>query len=513
MHLGSKLAVAAALSAAVAATPAMAQKSKNTVRAISEQPVTLVDRIFNPQPATTLMSSVIFDSLVFYDPVGREYKPGLAKSWKRIDDTTLEFELRDDVKFHNGAKFDADDVMYMIQVVTDPKISFRFKGSRYGWIAGAEKLGPYKVRIKSKGKFAPALDRLGSNLLIHPHEYFKKTMQEFGKAPIGTGPYKVTQVDGAKGVVMVRNDSYNMTAPWRPAGSIDRVEITPVPERQAQVAHLLAGEIDFLFNVQADQAEALAADPRFAITVTPTVSFSYMQFDTADRSGIGVFKDQRVRKALSMAVNRVAIQKALTVKQAHDIPVPGGMCDKWIRGCAYSVAPPAYDPEGAKKLLAEAGYANGFNLELTAWGAVKEIAEAVAGDLRKVGVRAKVDYVVYGVYSKKRREGKLQTLISYWDNGGGQPDIETTMGFFYLPGERDYMRDPVLHKLTAEERKVYDLKEREEVTKQAFNRVIEKNYLMPLTALPAVVVHDKDLVLKGGHKSPEGFLYNYMSWK
>jgi peptide/nickel transport system substrate-binding protein len=220
-----------------------------------------------------------------------------------------------------------------------------------------------------------------------------------------------------------------------------------------------------------------------------------------------------VRKALSMAVNREAIKQAMTLKQAHNIPLPNRMCHKQLIGCDFTLDPPAYDPAGAKRLLSDAGHPNGFDLELTAWGAVKEIAEAVAGDLRKIGVRARVDYVVYPTYTKKRREGKLPTLISYYDNAGGQPDVESTMSFFYLPGERDYIQDKSLYEATAKGAAVHDIEKRKEVYRAAFNRVTEQNYLMPLIELPSVVVHSKDLTLIGGHRSPEGFYYTHMEWK
>ena len=505
--------VAFGLAAAlISVPPAQAQKSKDTLRATSEQPISLVDRIYNAQPATTLMTRAIFDSLVEYDAVKRVYRPSLAKSWKRIDPTTIEFSLRDDIRFHDGSEFDADDVVYTVAYVTDPKNKFRFKGSRYGWIKTAEKVDKYTVRIISKGPFAPALSRLGANLQIYPSDVHAKTTVNFGKAPVGTGPYKAVQVDSAKGVVLEKFDGFRLGAAWRPAAKIGRIQINPVADRQTQMARMMVGEQDFMFNVEPDLANSLATDPRFNVTVTDTVSFSYIQFDTADRSKIGVFKDQRVRRALSHAVNRDAIKKAMTPKRAHHIALPAGMCHKWITACGYSAALPEFDPAKAKRLLAEAGHANGFDLELTSWGAVKSIAEAVAGDLRAIGVRAKVDHVTYGTYSKKRAAGKLQTLISYWDNAGGQPDIDSTMGFFFLPGQRDYMQDKQLHSVTHAGRKEFDPAKRKGIYQAAFNRVVENNYLMPLIALPAVVVHSKELVLTGGHKSPEGFLYTHMEW-
>lgn len=512
-QIGKLAAVAAVAALAISAAPALAQKSKDTLRAISEQPISLVDRIHNAQPATTLMSSVIFDSLVHYDAVNRKFRPSLAKSWKRIDPKTIEFKLRDDIKFHDGSKFDADDVIHTINYVTNPKIRFRFKGSRYGWMKGAEKIDQYTVRVVSKGPFAPALSRLGANLLIYPSDTHSKTKSDFGKTPIGTGPYKVTQVDASKGVIMERFDGFRMAVPSRPAGKIGKILVQPVADKQTQIARMMVGDQDFMYHVPSDQADAMGSDPRFKVYVADTVSFSYLQYDTANRSGINVFKDQRVRKALSHAINREAIKKALTPKQAQHIPLPSGMCHKWLIGCDYSAKPPEYNPAKAIKLMKEAGLEKGFDLEITSWGPMKKIAEAMTGDLRKIGVRATVDHVTYGTYSKKRKTGKLATLASLWDNGGAQPDIETTMGFFYRPGDRDYMQDKALHEATKKGRTIFDPKKRLAHYKaNAFNRVIAKNYLMPLIALPAVIVHSKDLVVKGGHKSPEGFLYNYFEW-
>jgi peptide/nickel transport system substrate-binding protein len=504
-----------ALSAAVllAASPALAQKSADTIRATSEQPISLVDRIYNPQPATTLMTNAVFDSLVHYDPIGGKFRPMLAESWKRIDPMTVEFKLRQDVKFHDGEKFDADDVVYTVKYLIHPDHNFRFKGSRYGWIKDAEKIDQYTVRIISKGPYAPALGRLQNNLLIYPEHVLREKGQDFGKTPVGTGPYKVVSVDPQDGVVMEKNADYKMAGPGRPAAKIGRVVVKPVADRQTQLARMMVGDQDLMSSVQVDQAEALAQDPRFDLTVLDTISFSYMQFDSADRSGIGVLKDQRVRKALSHAVDREAIKKALLPSSAQNIPLPAGMCHPWVVGCAYTAKVPEYNPTKAKQLLAEAGLADGFDVEITSWGAVKDIAEAVAGQLRKVGVRAKVDHVVYGVYAKKRREGKLQILMSYWDNAGGAPDIDTTMGFFYLPGERDYIQDKYLHGVTGEGRKEFDPEKREAIYRKAFDYVVENNFHMPITPVPAVVVHSAELKLIPGHKSPEGYLYNWMEWK
>ena len=512
----SKLVISAALALAattmLAGTPALAQKSKDTVRSSSLEPISIVDRIFNAQPSTTLMTSVIQDPLIAYDPVERQFKPALAKSWKLIDDATIEVELRDDIVFHDGSKFDADDVVDIVNLVIDPAVKFRFKENRYGFLKGIEKIGPHKVRVMAKGPTATLVYRLSNNLLMVPGDKLVAQKENFGRNPVGTGPYRVTQVDSTKGVVMVKYDKFQLAAPYRPAAKIGRVEIASTPDMQTQTARLMTGEQDLMFNVNVDQAVELAKNPQFKLFVNDVPSFSYIQFDVANRSGINVLKDQRVRQAISMAINRQKMKENLLPKEAADIPMPSGACHPWLIACKYSAKLPDYNPQRAKVLLREAGLDGGFDINLTAWGAVKDVATAVSGDLRAIGIRANVDYVTYAVYTKKRQDGQLQVLISYYDNGGAQPDAEGTINFFYLPSERDYFQDGELHGLAKQAMSQTDVNQRSATYQKVFDTTVQKNYLMPLLPVPSIVIHNKDLVIEPNQKSPEGFYYNYLRW-
>jgi peptide/nickel transport system substrate-binding protein len=242
------------------------------------------------------------------------------------------------------------------------------------------------------------------------------------------------------------------------------------------------------------------------------VSYTYIQFDTRNRTGIGVFKDKRVREALLRAIDRPALIKAFLPPEQWNDPLQLGMCHVWHVGCSASVAGPTYDPAAAKKLLADAGYANGFDLTISTWGPSRRIAEAVAGEFRKVGVNAKVDASTIGVFVQKRADGKIQTQVSLWDNGVAQPDIESTMSFFFLPSSRDAIGDPILAKAVDEGRMELDPKKREAIYRAAFDRATSEYYMMPLVPLPAIVAHNKTLKLVPGNMSPEGFEMNYLAW-
>src|SRR3990172_1137871 len=111
----SRLVWLALAGAAVAATPSLAQKSKDTARIAVEQPIQMVDVVYDPQPQTTLTAYNVFDSLLWYDEMKREFGNLLAQSWKRIDDKTIEFTLKQGITFHDGSEFDADDVVYTIE--------------------------------------------------------------------------------------------------------------------------------------------------------------------------------------------------------------------------------------------------------------------------------------------------------------------------------------------------------------------------------------------------------------
>jgi len=494
---------------------AQADKANDTLRIAFDQPVRLIDAINNPNPESNLVDRAVMDTLIAYDPATKTYKGQLAESWTQVDDTTLDIKLRHGVKFHDGAELTADDVIYSFGYVSDPSVNFLFKDARFGWMDRIEKIDQYTVRVHSKEPTGIILARLWGGPPILPQHIHAKLEDKagFGRNPIGTGPYKLVSFDPATGhIVLTKNPDYNWGGNEPPA-KIGRIEIDTIPDAQSQLAKVMVGDLDLVFHVDYEQAKAaVTANPNYKIFVAPTISFSYILFDAADRTGIHVFKDKRVREALLRAIDRNGMRKALLPPEVAKEPPMDAMCHPAHIACAWSEKPVSYDPLKAKQLLAEAGLADGFDLELLTWGQAKVIAEAVAGDLRKIGVRATVNAATVNVFQKARGDGKAQTQVTLWDNGGGAPDVDNTATFFFLPGSRNYTADDTLTQMTAAGSRETDLQKRIAIYTKLFDRVTEERYAMPLVELPAVLVQSKDLVIDPNHTKPEGFLFNRLAW-
>ena len=146
-----------ALAILLGTVPASASKKDDTLNIAWDQPVDNVDAYFNTNREGILIARLVWDNLIERDPESFEYKPALATSWRWVDDLTLEFELRQDVKFHNGEAFDADDVVYTLNFVADPNNKV-LNQTNVDWIKNAEKLDPYKVRVHLKAPFPAALE-------------------------------------------------------------------------------------------------------------------------------------------------------------------------------------------------------------------------------------------------------------------------------------------------------------------------------------------------------------------
>ena len=497
MKLNTMTAMAALLIAGAALTaPAMAQKASDTLKLTVLDPFPMIDPFWVPANEANQWNREVFGRFVVYDEYKGQFVGELAKAWRHIDEKTIEFDLRDDINFSSGNHFTGEDVKYTLEYIADPKVNIRFK-QRYDWVERVDVISPYKVRVHAKQARPDDIEVMAYRFHILDKKVHEKLedKQSYGRTTASsTGAYKLVSIDHNGNVRLTRNDEAvsklkNIRAP------IKNIVGVPVPDRQTQIAQLLTGGVHVLAKVGPDLLSEFAGNPNFSITPFSTRLLIYVTLDAAGRSDNKIFTDKRMREAFIRAVDREKIIKAFV--PGADIAVrPDAICFSDNIGCASSTKPYAYDPEGAKKLLAEAGKPDGFEMELSAFTPYKAVAEAIAGDLRRVGIRATVQPLTIAVYTKLRGDGKLTALVAEYPTFS-QPNLINIMDVFF-GGDRDYSNDPVIKKINEEGAKTLDLVKRTEMYKQAMDQVNREAYIMPISEQPNLFIHAKDVEIKPG---------------
>jgi peptide/nickel transport system substrate-binding protein len=505
-----------AAGAALMAFPAFAQKSADTLRFPLVDPPQGVSYYEDPKTETVFETNGVYDTLIAYDEEKKTFEPLLAKSFKRVDDVTLEFEMRDDVKWHDGQKFTVDDFIYTMNWILDPKTKLRFK-NYWDWVAKVEKLGSNKVRIVAKQPTAFDLSMIAFYTFVEAQHAHGKTTDRVSyiRKPVGTSMYKVVRTDSATGIFFEKNKDYKHGGSAKPPSNIGKMNLVFIPEPGTRVAEFLAGNLDILpRDVPIDQAEDLGKMKGVEISIGQGTYYYYITFDSKGRSGVKQLMDERVRRALLMAIDRDEIYR-LSLGNRKGVARPEAMCWKNQFGCDYSLPLPKHDPAAAKKLLAEAGYPNGFDVVVTTFTNLeaKAKAEAIAGQFNKIGVRATVQARTLGAYRNDQAQGKLQIFTGGWP-GGGMPDVTATLDFvFNPPDSRDYHGDNEMKKMAALVDEIIDPVKRRAQGRKVFDRAIEKSYFMPVAPGPVIAVHHSDLSVKPGTIRSYGIDPWGLNWK
>jgi peptide/nickel transport system substrate-binding protein len=255
----------------------------------------------------------------------------------------------------------------------------------------------------------------------------------------------------------------------------------------------------------------LGANPAFAVTASQGLTWQYMTIDSINRSGNAALSNLKVRQALVRAIDRKLV--AHEVLAGGDVvQVLDGLCVPIQIACEFSSKPPSYDPAAARALLADAGYPDGIDLEITATPGSQGLGEALAGELRKIGVRARVDKVTFAGYRQKQRDGKAQIIVGQWPSSG-LPDVSATTQFFFDGAARDYWHDKEIAGLAETALTTLDENARKALYGKIFDRVNELSYILPVSTKPDVFVHTKDLYITPGSINAYGAVPWEMRWR
>ena len=462
------------LAAMAWAAPALADKASGTLNVAFTKELENVDSYFNSSREGVVMQRAVWDGLIYRDPVTNEYVGNLATDWEWIDDTTIEFTLREGVTFHNGEPFTADDVVFTVGYVADEANGAKTQRN-VNWMESAEKIDDYTVRIHLKEAFPAAIEFLSGPVSIYPDEYYAEAgPQGMGLKPVGTGPYEVVEVVPGQHFVLEAYEGYHDSPKGRP--SIERIDIRTIPDVNTQMAELFSGSLDLIWQVPADQAERLAAMDQFTVSNESTMRIGYLAMDAAGRSDPdNPFTDKLVRQAVNHAINRQELVDALLKGRSE---VVWTACYPSQFGCAQDVKHYDYDPEKARALLAEAGYPDGFETEFYAYRD-PQYAEAIVSYLNAVGIRTDYRMLQYSALRELNMDGEVPISFQTWGSYSINDASAITSQFFKHGDLDDARDDEVLADLDVADSSTDDAV-RKENYRAALQRIAEEAYWAPM---------------------------------
>lgn len=374
------------------------------------------------QPNLTVARHV-FESLTDVDAQTRLI-PGLAESWRAIDATTWEFKLRRGVKFHDGSEFTAVDAAFSI---TRP---LSIKGSPGGFasyvrtVESTTVVDAHTLRIKTKYPYGALPEDINSILIVSKKHAQNAGPEDFdsGRALVGTGPYRHQSYRRGDRLELARHEGW-----WGKRPAWDRVTLRVVPADPSRTAALLSGELDAIEHVPSADIKKLNKNNNLRILQTTSWRTILLHLDQYRAQPPGVtgndgkplaknpFMDIRVRRALSMAINREAI--AQRVMEGLAVPA-ANIVSPGVFGHNAALKAAAYDPAGAKKLLAEAGYPHGFRVTLAGpnnrYINDEQVLQTVAQLLTRAGIVTRVEAAPMSAYLGRVRKEETSFALLGW---------------------------------------------------------------------------------------------------
>jgi len=366
----------------------------------------------------------MYEALVVASADLKTVEPQLATEWQRIDDLTMQFKLRQNVKFHNGEEFDAEAVKASFARMLNPDTKAPMLGS-YNIIDRVDIVDKYTINIVTK-KPDPVLLRRLSGMhtdIMAPKFITSASAADIATKPSGTGPYRFVSWVKDGDLIMEANPDY-----WGPQPKVKKAIIRSIPETGTRVSALLAGDVDVIAAVSPDDVDRINQSAKATALPVQGNRIMYWAMGVASPPT----SNKLVRQAINYAANIDGIIKTVLKGGGYRRAT---VINPWHTGYSADVQPYPYDPEKAKALLVEAGYPNGcdVNMNLVAGRVVKdkEVGEAIAGELAKVNIRAKITWLEFGNYVTLSSAGKLDGIIfASWGNVMQDAD-QAMMGLFH----------------------------------------------------------------------------------
>jgi peptide/nickel transport system substrate-binding protein len=457
-----------------------------------------------------MVTKQVFDTLVDYGEQDTTIQPGLAEDWDVSEDAlTYTFELREGVKFHDGTDFNAEAVVYNFdRWMNGTKDKFYYYASMFGGfkvdeghvIDSVTATGDYTVEFKLKRPQAPFLNNLAMVPfgIASPKALEEMGGEEFAKNPVGTGPFKFVEWKRNDRVVLEKNEDYWMEG----YPKLNSVIYKVVPENSARLNALIAGEIDIADGLNPSDYDQIKENEDIQEFLRPSMNVGYLGLTQKDPNS--PLSNKLVRQALNHAVDKEGLIAAFYNGLAEPAknPMPPS-----IEGYHEELEGYEYDLDKAKALLEEAGYANGFEMELWAMPVArpympdgKKVAEVLQASFAQIGVDAEIVSYEWATYLEKARNGEADSFLLGWTGDNGDAD-----NFLYVLLDKDnigsnnysYYSNDELHDILIEAQSTADQATRNELYKEAQEIIHEDAPWIPL-------VHTTPLM--AGKANVEGFV-------
>lgn len=468
---------------------------------VGTQNIPVLDPHFMLQDSNIAYNQHIFGALLDTDQRGA-MKPDLAERWEAVGDAASgwawRFHLRRGVVFHDGSPFTADDVVFSLQrVPAVPNNPAPYSGQLLG-VTGVKKVDEFTVDVLTDGYLPllpPQIAKLG---IVSRRAAEGRGTEEFnaGRIAVGTGPYKVAGVQGRERLHLERFEGY-----WGPKPDWEKVEFRVLPNDATRVAALLAGDVDLIEFVPLGDAAKLGATPGITVHSGNSARVTYLGLNLDPRpspaDGKNPLTEPKVRQAISLAINRDGIVRSTLQgfgRVATQVGVPG------MTGYLDELKADALDMAAAKRLLAEAGYPEGFATSLLCTNgryiADAQVCQALGQMLARVGVRTAVEAVPASVFFSRVKVGNnpAPLFLGAWSNVMGDAgytlnnlyhsvDTARKMGSVNRSGLADAALDREIDAALTE----HDPARRLELLRSAERRATDSRVLLPIFTAPVVL--------------------------
>jgi peptide/nickel transport system substrate-binding protein len=435
-----------------------------------------------PPPSAVWLA--MFDGLTVLDENGK-LAPALAESWTNPTPTTWVFKLRPNVTFHNGEPFNAKTVVDVITMLKSPESQKYISVAELRIIKEVKALDAMTVQFTTNEPDAVFPKRLNIIMMVEPKAWASLGADGFAQKPVGTGPFELVDWGKSTGKIKMKVNKNS----WRKSSDVDALEFFSIIETSSRVQAIMSGQVDIIIAPGPDDAKLLKEEG-FKITQPPTAVLMSIAFRT-ERPDKAPLKDKRVRQALNLAIDRVAMSQQILgglAQPAYQGATPA------VMGYNPALPPIPYDPAAAKKLLAEAGYPNGFELKfevLTNLGnSDTAIYQKVAEDLGKIGVKVELRQSTFASWLRKYSTndwGDIDAFSITWNSAPFQ-DVIRPIEYFSCLKASPFFCDQSVMPLIKQSNQTLDEKEREKLLQQIMTQFRDSAPALLLVDFPAMIV-------------------------